>query len=190
MRRALIWLFALVAIAALVAFVGVRGRGISARRDPWPGEAQITRAAWRFMIPRESRDAANPVADSPAVITEGLRHFADHCASCHANDGSGDTPLGRRTFPPAPDLRATRTQSLTDGELFYAIEQGIPWTAMAAWGNGTPDGERDSWALVRFIRHLPKISPAELAEMARYNPKSPAQADRDKDIDAFLKGGK
>ena len=190
MRRVLVWLFALAAIAALVAYVGVRGRGISTKRDPWPGEAAITRAAWKFMIPKDVREAGNPVADSPTVLTEGLKHFADHCASCHANDGSGDTPVGRRTFPPAPDMRAAGTQSLSDGELFYAIEQGIPWTAMPAWGNGTPDGERDSWTLVRFIRHLPKLTPAELTEMTRYNPKSPAQVERDKDIDNFLKGGK
>jgi mono/diheme cytochrome c family protein len=188
MRRAFVWLLALVFVATVVAFAVVRGRGISAKRDPWPGEAKITRSIWRFMIPRDVREAANPVPNSPATITEGLRHFADHCASCHANDGSGDTPVGRRTFPPAPDMRTARTQELSDGELFYAIEQGIPWTAMPAWSNGTPDGERDSWTLVRFIRHLPKLTPAELAEMARYNPKSPAQSERDKDIDAFLKG--
>ena len=61
---------------------------------------------------------------------------------------------------------------------------------MPGWGNGTPDGERDSWTLVRFIRHLPKLTAAELKEMERYNPKSPAQNERDRDIDAFLKGGK
>src|SRR5579864_5842354 len=47
------------------------------------------------------------------------------------------------------DLRASRTQGFTDGELFYAIEPGIPWTGMPAWTSGTDEGERDrgrSWA--------------------------------------------
>jgi hypothetical protein len=41
-------------------------------------------------------------------------------------------PIGRRVYPPVPDMREAPTQGLTDGELFYAIEQGIPWTAMPA----------------------------------------------------------
>ena len=82
--------------------------------------------------------------------------------------------IGRRIFPPSPDMRAASTQSLTDGELFYAIEHGIPWTGMPAWETGTPEGEQDSWKLVRFIRHLPSLTPAELTQMEKLNPKSPA----------------
>ena len=32
-------------------------------------------------------------------------------------------------------MRATNTQSLTDGELFSIIEHGIRLTGMPAWGN-------------------------------------------------------
>ena len=86
-------------------------------------------------------------------------------------------------------MRAARTQRLTDGELFYAIEQGIPWTAMPGWSNGTREGEQDSWKLVRFIRHLPSLTPAELTGMEKFNPRSPAELKRDRDIDDFLRGG-
>jgi hypothetical protein len=85
-------------------------------------------------------------------------------------------------------MRDARTQTLTDGELFYAIEQGIPWTAMPAWGTGTPAGEQESWALVHFIRHLPQLTPEEIKEMERSNPRSPADEQREREIDDFLKG--
>ena len=176
----------LAAIGA-AAFVA-RGRGITARRQPFPFEERLARGARAFLIPAAAKTAANPVAQTPDVIRAGLEHFADHCASCHANDGSGDTSLGRSLFPRAPDMRTGATQALTDGELFYAIEQGVPLTGMPAWGTGTPEGERSSWELVRFIRHLPSLSAGELRRMEELNPKSAADEQRLREVQDFLNG--
>lgn len=98
--------------------------------------------------------------------------------------------MGKAMFPRAPDMRTTPTQSMTDGELFYVIENGIPLTGMPAWGNGTPDGESSTWALVRFIRHLPQLTPAEVEHMEMMNPKSAGDEMRKHDIDDFLSGKK
>jgi mono/diheme cytochrome c family protein len=175
-------------LGLLIVVVFLRGAGITALRKPPALEARVAKAAWRFLVPGEMRDAQNPVPQTPEVIRDALAHFADHCATCHANTGSGETPIGRRTYPPAPDLRAAASQGLSDGELFYAIEQGIPWTAMPGWRTGTPEGARESWGLVRFIRHLPALTADELAAMERLNPKSPAEVERDREIDEFLRG--
>jgi mono/diheme cytochrome c family protein len=129
----------------------------------------------------------NPIASSPEVIAEGRAHFADHCASCHANDGSGNTEMGRAFFPKAPEM-GTESQALTDGELFYVIEQGIRFTGMPAWGTGTSDGEQASWHLVHFIRHLPQITPEEVDEMAAMNPRSPAEVRQEIEAERFLRG--
>lgn len=43
-------------------------------------------------------------------------------------------------------------------------------------GAGGEHGGDDSWRLVQFIRHLPKITDQELAEMAKLNPRSPEDA--------------
>ena len=96
--------------------------------------------------------------------------------------------MGHAMYPPAPDMRKGQTQAMTDGELFYVIEHGIPLTGMPAWGNGTPEGERSTWELVRFMRHLPKLSAAEIKEMEALNPRSPAEENRAKDIRDFLSG--
>ena len=74
-------------------------------------------------------------------------------------------------------MRLPRTQQLSDGEMFYFIENGIRLTGMPGWSTGTPEGERSSWQLVHFIRRLPKLTPEDLAEMERFNPVSRA-ADR------------
>jgi mono/diheme cytochrome c family protein len=189
MRRLLMWLGVALLLAIIAGIVFVRGRGIGTDREAWPLEERMARASWRFLVPREIRDRPNPVADSAEVRTEGLEHFADHCAVCHANNGSGDSMFGTRVFPRVPDLRLPRTQQLSDGELFYAIEQGVPWTAMPRWKTGTPEGEIDSWKLVRFIRYLPAITTAELTQMEKLNPRSPSEDARDREIDEFLKGG-
>jgi mono/diheme cytochrome c family protein len=188
MRRLILWSVGMVLVGLVVLVVMLRGSGISAKREAWPLEQRMAKAGWRFFIPRNVRDAANPVPGTLESLREGLEHFADHCAVCHGNDGSGDTMIGRRTFPPAPDMRAARTQNLTDGELFYAIERGIPWTAMPAWETGTPEGELESWKLVGFIRHLRSLTPAELTEMEKLNPKSAAEQARDREIEDFLRG--
>lgn len=176
-------------LVVVIISVATRGMGLSARRSALPGEASLARMARAWTLPSEYRSLTNPVESSAEVIREGLEHWADHCAVCHANDGSGNTEVGRGLFPPAPDMRASATQDQSDGALFYAIEQGVPFTGMPAWSTGTADGERGSWELVWFIRHLPRLTPTELREMEALNPKSAADLERERDIQDFLKGG-
>ncbi len=139
-------------------------------------------------MPQGTRDQVNTVPASEEAVRDGMAHWADHCATCHANDGSGKTEIGRSLYPRAPDMRETRTQSLRDGELFYIIERGLPFTGMPAWGTGMAEGERESWKLVRFIRHLPQLTEKELTEMEKLNPKSAGQDEEERRINDFLKG--
>jgi mono/diheme cytochrome c family protein len=129
---------------------------------------------------------ANPVAATSEALERGLKHWADGCAMCHGNDGSGDTSIGRSVYPPAPDMRGPKTQGMSDGELFYVIERGVPLTGMPARGTGTPDGERASWELVLFIRHLPVLTAEEIKQMEALNPRSPMEAQHKAEIDEFL----
>ncbi|MBM3809577.1 MAG: cytochrome c, partial [Acidimicrobiia bacterium] len=116
-------------------------------------------------------------------------HFADHCASCHANDGSGHTEMGRNFYPKVPDMRLPRTQDLSDGELFYIIENGVMLTGMPGWSTGTPEGERSSWQLVHFIRRLSKLTPDDFEVMLQFNPVSRAVIEEERTIEDFLSGG-
>ena len=166
----------------------LKSTGLSTRGDPGRIEAMIARTARTMAIPASARAQQNPIPASSDVIAEGMAHYADHCATCHANDGSGDTEIGRGLYPKVPDMRATNTQSLTDGELFSIIEHGIRLTGMPAWGNGTPEGERDSWGLVHFVRRLPKLTPEEIERMESLNPKTPAQFKEDEETRRFLQG--
>jgi mono/diheme cytochrome c family protein len=182
-------LLVVVATVLIVAiFIWVDSRGISAKAQPGPVETAVARAMRRLAIPRDARDRKNPVALSPEVIAEGMAHYADHCASCHANDGSGETEIGRGLYPKAPDMRLPATQSLTDGELFYIIENGVRLTGMPAWSTGNTDGEASTWQLVHFIRELPRLSTETIDEMKRLNPRSPAEIQQEIEEEKFLRG--
>ncbi len=80
------------------------------------------------------------------------------------------------------------TQSLSDGELFSIIENGIRLTGMPAWGAGTPEGEHASWGLVHFLRRLPTLTSEEIARMEALNPKAPAEFREQDEIRRFLNG--
>ena len=186
--RAFLLLIGVAIVGGGVAAYAIASRGLSTRVAPSAIETSIALTMRRFATPSAVRGAANPVAATPEVLDEALAHFADHCATCHANDGSGTTEMGRSFYPPAPDMRAERTQQLSDGELFSIIENGIRLTGMPAWGTGTPDGERGSWGLVHFLRKLPALTPDDVARMETMNPKSPQAFREEEEARRFLAG--
>jgi mono/diheme cytochrome c family protein len=186
--RAFLLLVAVAIIGGGIAAYAIASRGLSTRVAPSAIETSIALTMRRLATPSVVRSAANPVQPTPEVLEEALAHFADHCAACHANDGSGNTDIGRSFYPAAPDMRAARTQQLSDGELFAIIEHGIRLTGMPAWGNGTPEGERGSWGLVHFIRRLPALTADEVARMESMNPRSPQAFREEEDARQFLAG--
>ena len=165
-----------------------QARGFSTREQPTGMERWVARQARDTAMPAEAKSKTNPVANSPEVMEAARAHWADHCASCHANDGSGDTVVGKNLYPPAPDMRLPATQQLTDGELFYIIQNGIRLTGMPSWGTGSSHDEEDSWKLVHFIRHLPQITVEEKKAMEKMNPKSADELAEEQEEERFLRG--
>lgn len=192
MRNKLLTLIILVVLAgvATLGWLGYRlfTTGFSAKTEPHAIEVFMARQIRHLAIPIEHRNRPNPVSLSPDLLQEGLAHFADHCAVCHGNDGSGRTPIGKNVYPKAPDLRVADTQSMSDGELFWVIHNGIRFTAMPAWGEGELDKDLDSWKLVHFIRHLPQLTQEELDQMKALNPKTKKDLEEEAAFDRFLQG--
>jgi mono/diheme cytochrome c family protein len=186
--RALAVLIVVGAVVGGVLAYSVARRGLSTRTEPSRVEESLARRMRQWATPRAARSTTNPVEATPAVLQDARAHFADHCAVCHANNGSGDTAIGRSLYPRAPDMRGAATQALTDGELFSIIENGIRLTGMPAWGTGTPEGEHASWALVHFVRRLPSLTEDEIQEMESLNPKGADQWRADEDARRFLAG--
>jgi mono/diheme cytochrome c family protein len=166
----------------------VPGRGFSTREQPTVIEEFVARRLRNLATPRDAKAAQNPVMASKEVLAEAMAHFADHCAICHGNDGSGETSIGLGLYPKPPDMRQLQTQNLTDGELFYIIHNGIRLTGMPAFGQETEEPDLDSWKLVHFIRYLPNITPEELETMETMNPKGRHELEEEEAIRKFLEG--
>ena len=185
----------IIAAVVLLAIVGAGvtllrtlRHGFSAQDEPMRIEQVLARAMRHYATPSDLRSRKNPVPGTPEALAEARAHFADHCAVCHGNDGKGQTAMGPNFYPKAPDMTLAETQSQTDGELFATIENGIRLTGMPAWGNGTAESAYGSWTLVHLIRRFPKISPEEVAEMEKLNPKSPAEFEAARQEREFLAG--
>ena len=189
MRARTLTLSAVALLAAIAGILVALGRldGLSARAMPSAAERIVARAARGWAVPRAARGASNPVAFTPAVWAEARAHFADHCATCHANDGSGHTEIGQNTYPKAPDMRLPDTQRLTDGELYWIIANGVRLTGMPAWGGGGPNDEA-TWKLVHFVRHLRDLTPEQIMEMKALNPKTPEELHEEREDQDFLNG--
>jgi mono/diheme cytochrome c family protein len=178
----------LLVIVAIVIFAATLRYGFSTHDEPTAIERTMARTVRHWAVPSDLRNRKNPIPLTPDVLAEARAHFADHCATCHGNDGRGKSGTGALMYPRTPDMTLAATQSLSDGELFSIIENGVRLTGMPGFGSGTAESAAGSWTLVHFIRHLPKLTPEEIAEMEKLNPKSPDEWQEMQAEESFLDG--
>jgi len=155
-RKAIFALLAFVVVAVgAAAFYKFALPGFSSAR-PEPPNAEIAVATWllRHSVPAAAAQQRNPLGADPADIAAGHDLFQKNCEICHGYDGNGKTQIGGEEFPRAPILTTLLT-SMSDGEVFYHVRNGIRNTGMPAWG--FPD--REMWQLVLYMRNLPKTAP-------------------------------
>jgi cytochrome c553 len=150
-----------IVVAAIVLFAVVYARvadgGLSADAQPGRLERQIAGRLVRLSIPSGDRAQKNPFAGD--VSAEAVDHYNDHCAVCHGADGRGHTEMGENMYPKVPDLASPAVQQLSDGDLFFIIQNGVRWTGMPAWKHEhTPE---DTWKLVAFVRRVPSLPISE-----------------------------
>src|SRR5580693_2541606 len=152
-------IIALLALLVLVAGGAALFRfalpGLSSAR-PTPPVIETDVATWLLLhsVPAEAAARANPVKPDEANIAAGASSFQQKCSVCHGFDGGGRTTIGEHVYPRAPSLRQA-LPSLTDGQVFTYINDGIRNTAMPAWD--LP--EKEIWQIVAFLRHLPPSVP-------------------------------
>ena len=157
-RRGLI--VAVVVVLVAIVLAGALYRLIvpglsSARTQPGPIESKLATWLLHHSVPAEAKTRTNPLGNDPAEIAAGRDLFSQKCEGCHGYDGGGKTEIGSGQYPRPPSFRSTDVSSMSDGEIFYHIRNGIRNTGMPGWQ--MPD--RQIWQLVAFIRHLPTVAP-------------------------------
>ncbi len=170
--RVIVGLFAAAGVFAVCVVLWLLNGGMSARRPPGTGEAWAIGKLRGLTMPREARAKQDPEPLGVYALKAGLDQYADRCAGCHGADGSGQSDLGQGLSPRVPDLRGAATQALTDGELFQIIDGGVRFTGMPALDRQ----EKDTWALVHFVKHLPELTKAESEQLKALSPRTARSA--------------
>ena len=122
----------------------------SARLEP--SLAEVEAATWllRHSVVEEQAARSDPLTPTEPDIADGASLFQSKCAACHGFDGAGHTLIGENVYPRVPSLRELMP-TLSDGQTFAYIHEGIRNTAMPAWNLS----ERQIWQIVLFLRRLP-----------------------------------
>jgi predicted CXXCH cytochrome family protein len=155
-RRVVLW--TTVVVGVLVVAFGIAWTkllpGLSiARQEPPAVETEVATWLLHHSVPASAKAARMPFAISAAEIEAGHQTFQQKCEVCHGYEGGGKTEIGAGAYPRPPVLREL-LPSMSDGEIFYHVRNGIRNTAMPAWS--MPD--REVWQLVAFMRHLPMVA--------------------------------
>ena len=67
--------------------------------NPSAIEKLVATTARQLAVPSQYRQLRNSLSSSSDNLHAGMGHFADHCATCHANDGSGDPHSAKVSTP-------------------------------------------------------------------------------------------
>jgi mono/diheme cytochrome c family protein len=110
-------------------------------------------------VPLTARFAQNPTPDNPATVAFGRALYQANCVVCHGPKGLGDGAAAL-TLNPRPFNLQVHVPQHAPGELYYWISNGIPFTAMPAWGVPDPDTgnpkltDTERWELIRYLQAL------------------------------------
>src|SRR5437868_3313195 len=127
----------LVVAACLVVLIGVGAAlyrfalpGLSSAR-PLPPKLEIAVATWllKHSVPEQARKQRNPLGADAADVVAGRDLFRQKCEICHGYDGNGRSEIGAGEYPRTPVFRSV-VATMTDGEIFYQIQNGIRNTGM------------------------------------------------------------
>jgi mono/diheme cytochrome c family protein len=172
-RILLVLVVLLAAAGALFAYSGIYNVAASQAEPAW-------RAHLFELIKDRSIDhqvAAAPVAPppltDPRLVRTGLVHFSEMCVVCHGAPGVPKSEIGMGLNPDPPDL-SREGEEQSPERLFWVLKNGIKMTGMPAFG--LTHGDAEIWAMVAFLKQLPKLDAARYDALRKEAGIAPAPA--------------
>jgi mono/diheme cytochrome c family protein len=166
-----------IATAATVFYAGVYD--ISATDQHLAPTYWVLDVGMRRSVRQRAAEITVPDLGQPGQIERGLALYRLHCVQCHGAPGVAPDAFALG-MTPAPANLAYTAREWQPAELFWVVKEGIKMTGMPAWKYRMPD--EDIWAIVGFMRELPKLSPEEYRarkaqDQAAGEPAMPGAAD-------------
>jgi thiosulfate dehydrogenase len=154
-------------VTVLAGFVGAV---VYTRAGFAPIEADVNAGSWeKFLlggavdpaVERRAPHLQNPIAITDANLTEGMKLYVRHCASCHGGLDKKPSPLGQAFLPKAPQL-LRRPMRDPEWQTMYVTQHGIRRTGMPGWSTILTDEQM--WKMTAFLTRAANLPPAVQAE--------------------------
>lgn len=152
-----------VAIVSVFAIVTSGVVYVGADQEHSPMIFSFLETARNRSIANASKDIVVPDLEK-VDISSGGADYKDMCAGCHLSPGVDKTDFSESLYPKPPNFtkaEIVKRYQTEDGakQSFWAIKHGIMASGMPAWGASHDDAR--IWAMVAFIRSLPKLDEAQ-----------------------------
>jgi cytochrome c553 len=162
------WLLMLAVLLAVLGAGGflVAASGaipIKASSGHWAITKWFLNFSMRRSVKTHSVGIEVPPLDDRLLVLKGAGHFETGCQPCHGSPAMNQPVIAAELTPQPPSL-SEKAPDWEPEELFYIVKHGVKFTGMPAW----PARERDDevWAMVAFLRELPKLDAGEYLRLA------------------------
>lgn len=153
--------------AGLLAAVIVIGSGLPnlAASKPHPeGWAKVLHLVFNRSTDHYGGDLKPPPNfGSIAEIRRGAGYYGMACAHCHSGPGLGQNAIAM-AMRPEPQYLPAVLHEFNPGELFWIVQHGVKYSGMPAYA--VQDRPDEAWAIVSFLRVLPKLTPQQFRALA------------------------
>ena len=124
-----------------------------------PDKAQCPQKRTTPAAPTKYLELKNPLEITAKRLKKGEVLYITkakplQCLYCHGSEGDGTGELGLQANPPARNFTCTATmKNVSDGQMFWAIKNGIEGTAMPAYSDFA---DWQIWVLIHYVRQFGK----------------------------------
>ena len=170
-------LAAVAAVGAAAALVTIHGGlyNVSATEQHTAPVYWALEAGMRNAVKLRARDITPPELSGSALVQRGLVLHREACVQCHGAPGVPPGDAGKGLLP-VPNNLVQTAREWSAAEIYWVTRHGLKMTGMPAWGMRFADD--DLWAIVAFVKHLPRLSVADYEAMALQASRQPPAASR------------
>lgn len=149
-----------VAATAIAAYVIIRTGIMPANADEKPPHFEVwaAKTSLHATLRRSAPNVTNPLPETPANLTAGIKLYGQNCAVCHGDAGAAPTNVAKGLYQNPPQLAKDGVEDDPDGVTYWKLAHGIRWTGMPAFGRTLND--KQLWQLTLFLKHMDKLPPA------------------------------
>ncbi len=149
---------AALALAAAAALLYAGVYDISATDQHLAPTYWVLDTGMRRSVRQRAAEITVPELGQPGQIQRGLGLYRRHCVQCHGAPGVAPEPFALGMTPTPANLAHT-AREWPAADVFWVVKEGVKMTGMPAWKFRMAD--EDIWAVVSFMRELPRLSPED-----------------------------